>query len=132
MKRAALYARVLRTMAIRTPRCSLPNCGILPAQGLGSIRGVRRQRVSGAKERRPQLDRLLVDAGAEPLMLSWSIAMTALLDHWTARECPEEFRSLGIDLISLHEGVIPRRKRPACVRDLRQHRRVERELIRDG
>jgi len=62
--------------------------------------------VSGAQERRPQLDRLVADCRRRRvdavLVYRYDRFARSLLHLVNALE---EFRSLGIDFISLHEGV---------------------------
>jgi DNA invertase Pin-like site-specific DNA recombinase len=106
MKRAALYARVST------------NNGQNPEMQLRELREYCERRglqvsgeyvdngVSGAKERRPQLDRLLVDCRRRQV----DAVIVYRYDRFARSlrqlvNALEEFRSLGIDFISLHEGV---------------------------
>lgn len=104
--RAALYARVSTTS------------GQHPEMQLAELRAYCERRgwsvsaeyvdvgISGARERRPQLDRLLaacrkrrVDAVVVYRYDRFARSLRQLVNAL------EEFRSLGIDFISLHEGV---------------------------
>jgi DNA invertase Pin-like site-specific DNA recombinase len=64
------------------------------------------QAVSGAKERRPALDRLLVDCRRRRadvvLVYRYDRFARSLRQLMNALE---EFRALGVDFVSLHEGV---------------------------
>ena len=62
--------------------------------------------ISGTKERRPQLDRLLADCRRRRV----DIVLVYRYDRFARNlrhlvNALEEFRALGIDFISLHEGV---------------------------
>ena len=104
--RAALYARVST------------NNGQNPEMQLGELRQYCQRRgfeiseeyvdngVSGAKEHRPQIDRLLADCRRR----SVDAVVVYRYDRFARSlrqlvNALEEFRSLGIDFISLHEGV---------------------------
>jgi len=69
------------------------------ANNTGAHRGV-----SGSKERRPELDRLLADCRKRHLdavvVYRYDRFARSLRQH-----ALEEFRGLGIDFVSLHEGV---------------------------
>src|ERR1035437_9713420 len=104
--RAALYARVST------------NNGQIPEMQLGELREYCQRRgleicgeyvdqgISGSRERRPELDRLmsdcrrrLVDAVVVYRYDRFARSLRQLVNAL------EEFPSLGIDFISLHEGV---------------------------
>ena len=104
--RAALYARV-----------STSN-GQNPEMQLAELRSYCERRgwvvfaeyvdagVSGAKERRPQLDRLLADCRKRRV----DAVVVYRYDRFARSlrqlvNALEEFRALGIDFVSLHEGV---------------------------
>ncbi len=104
--RAALYARV-----------STSN-GQKPEMQLDELRSYCERRgwtvfaeyvdagVSGSKERRPQLDRLLADCRKRRV----DAVVVYRYDRFARSlrqlvNALEEFRSLGIDFVSLHEGV---------------------------
>ena len=106
MKRAAIYARV-----------STHN-GQNPEMQLGELRTYCRRRgwevageyvdegISGAKEHRPALDRLLADCRKRLV----DAVVVYRYDRFARSlrqlvNALEEFRSLGIDFVSLHEGV---------------------------
>lgn len=133
MKRAAIYARV-----------STHN-GQNPEMQLVEVRAYCEKRgweiggefvdagVSGAKERRPALDRLLalcrrrsVDAVVVYRYDRFARSLRQLVNAL------EEFRALGIDFISLHEGVdtsTPNGRRVFGI--FASIAEFERELIRD-
>jgi DNA invertase Pin-like site-specific DNA recombinase len=133
MKRAAIYARV-----------STHN-GQNPEMQLGEVRAYcgRRQweiageyvdtGISGSKEHRPALDRLLsecrkrrVDAVVVCRYDRFARSVRQLVNAL------EEFRSLGIDFVSLHEGVdtsTPNGRRVFGI--FASIAEFERELIRD-
>ena len=106
MKRAAIYARV-----------STHN-GQNPEMQLGEVRAYCDRRrwevvqeyvaacVSGVKERRPALDRLLSDCRKRAV----DAVVVCRYDRFARSlrqlvNALEEFRALGIDFVSLHEGV---------------------------
>jgi DNA invertase Pin-like site-specific DNA recombinase len=105
--RAAIYARV-----------STANNGQNPEMQLGELREHCQRRaweitgefvdagISGSKERRPQLDRLMVDCRRRRV----DVVLVYRYDRFARSlrqlvNALEEFRSLGIEFISLHEGV---------------------------
>ena len=107
MKHAAIYARV-----------STNNGHQNPEMQLGELREFCKRRnwtitdeyvdsgVSGAKERRPHLDRLLADCRRRLV----DAVVVYRYDRFARSlrqlvNALEEFRSLGIDFIRLHEGV---------------------------
>ena len=104
--RAALYARVST------------HVGQNPEMQLAELRSYCQRRgweiageyvdvgVSGAKERRPQLDRLLVDCrkrGVDAVVVYRYDRFARSLRQLVNALC--EFEALGIQFISLHEGV---------------------------
>ena len=106
MKRAAIYARV-----------STHN-GRNPEMQLGEVRAYCDRRawkvvqeyvdagVSGSKEHRPALDRLLADCRRRQV----DAVVVYRYDRFARSlrqlvNALEEFRALGIDFVSLHEGV---------------------------
>ena len=69
------------------------------------------QGVSGARERRPELDRLWADCRkrkVDAILVSRYDRFARSLRQLV--NALEEFRALGIDFISLHEGVEPARQ----------------------
>ncbi len=133
MKRAAIYARVSTTN------------GQNPEMQLGELREFCKRRnwkitgeyvdhgVSGAKERRPELDRLLADCRRR----SVDAVVVYRYDRFARSlrqlvNALEEFRSLGIDFISLHEGVDTSTPNGRLVFGIfASIAEFERELIRD-
>jgi DNA invertase Pin-like site-specific DNA recombinase len=105
--RAALYARI-----------STLNHGQNPEVQLGELREFCQRRgftiaheyvdkgISGSRERRPALDKLLADCGKRLV----DAVVVYRYDRFARSlrqlvNALEEFRSLGIDFISIHEGV---------------------------
>jgi DNA invertase Pin-like site-specific DNA recombinase len=133
MKRAAIYARVST------------NNGQNPEMQLGELRSYCRRRgwkvagefvdagISGAKEHRPALDRLLslcrkrsIDAVVVYRYDRFARSLRQLVNAL------EEFRALGIDFISLHEGVDTSTPNGRLVFGIfASIAEFERELIRD-
>jgi DNA invertase Pin-like site-specific DNA recombinase len=132
--RAAIYARV-----------STSNNGQNPGMQLGELREHCQRRgweivgeyvdagVSGAKERRPQLDRLLADCRRRRV----DVVLVYRYDRFARSlrqlvNALEEFRSLGIEFISLHEGVDTSTPNGRLVFGIfASIAEFERELIRD-
>jgi DNA invertase Pin-like site-specific DNA recombinase len=132
--RAAIYARV-----------STSNNGQNPDMQLGELREHCQRRgweivgeyvdagVSGAKERRPQLDRLLADCRRRRV----DVVLVYRYDRFARSlrqlvNALEEFRSLGIEFISLHEGVDTSTPNGRLVFGIfASIAEFERELIRD-
>jgi DNA invertase Pin-like site-specific DNA recombinase len=104
--RAALYARV-STLNGQDPEMQLRELREYCARRGWTIAGEYVDRgISGSKERRPQLDRLLVacrkrqvDAVVVYRYDRFARSLRQLVNAL------EEFRSQGIDFVSLHEGV---------------------------
>ncbi|HMF02209.1 MAG TPA: recombinase family protein [Terriglobia bacterium] len=107
MKRAAIYARV-----------STKNNGQNPETQLVALRGYVQNRgweitaeyvdhgISGSKDSRPQLDRLMKDARARKL----DVVIVARFDRFARSTrhlilALEEFQSVGVDFISLNESI---------------------------
>jgi len=107
MKRAAIYARV-----------SIRNNSQNPETQLSALREYVGNRgwalaaeyvdhgVSGSKDSRPQLDRLMKDARARKL----DVVIVARFDRFARSTrhlilALEEFQSLGVDFISLNESI---------------------------
>ena len=107
MKRAAIYARV-----------STKNNGQNPETQLVALRDYVQNRgweltteyvdhgISGSKDSRPQLDRLMKDARARKL----DVVIVARFDRFARSTrhlilALEEFQSLGVDFISLNESI---------------------------
>ena len=106
MKRAALYARV-STHNSQNPEMQLNELrSYCERRGLEIAGEYVDNGVSGVKERRPQLDRLLADCRRRLV----DAVVVYRYDRFARSlrqlvNALEEFRSLGIDFISLHEGV---------------------------
>ncbi len=133
MKRAAIYARVSTTN------------GQNPEMQLGEVREFCKRRnwkiageyvdhgVSGAKERRPELDRLLADCRRRLV----DAVVVYRYDRFARSlrqlvNALEEYRALGIDFISLHEGVDTSTPNGRLVFGIfASIAEFERELIRD-
>ena len=131
--RAALYARVST------------NNGQNPEMQLNELREYCQRRgwevageytdngVSGSRERRPQLDRLLADCRRRAV----DAVVVYRYDRFARSlrqlvNALEEFRSLGIDFISLHEGVDTSTPNGRLVFGIfASIAEFERELIRD-
>src|SRR5690242_19054607 len=133
MKRAAIYARV-----------STHN-GQNPEMQLGEVRDYCKRRewvvsgeyvdtgISGSKEHRPALDRLLADCRKRRI----DAVVVYRYDRFARSvrqlvNALEEFRSLGIDFVSLHEGVDTSTPNGRLVFGIfASIAEFERELIRD-
>jgi len=132
--RAALYARVSTTGQGQSPEMQLRElreyCERRGLQIAGEYVDVG---VSGSKDRRPQLDRLvadcrrrLVDAVVVYRYDRFARSLRQLVNAL------EEFRSLGIEFISLHEGVDTSTPNGRLVFGIfASIAEFERELIRD-
>jgi DNA invertase Pin-like site-specific DNA recombinase len=133
MKRAAIYARVST------------NNGQDPEVQLAEIRQFCKRRewataqeyvdkgISGSKERRPALDRLLADCRKRAV----DCVVVYRYDRFARSlrqlvNALEEFRALGIDFVSLHEGVDTSTPNGRLVFGIfASIAEFERELIRD-
>src|SRR5712692_6121358 len=133
LPRAAIYAR-----------CSTLN-GQNPEMQLGELRAFCERRgwpvgseyvdagVSGSKEHRPQRDRLLADCRRRRV----DVVLVYRYDRFARSlrqlvNALEDFRSLGIDFISLHEGVDTSTPNGRLVFGIfASIAEFERELIRD-
>ena len=107
MKKAALYARVSTNNGHQNPEMQLnERRSYCERRGLEIAGEYVDNGVSGAQERRPQLDRLLADCRRRLV----DAVVVYRYDRFARSlrqlvNALEEFRSLGIDFISLHEGV---------------------------
>jgi DNA invertase Pin-like site-specific DNA recombinase len=131
--RTALYARV-STLAGQNPEVQLRELrGYCLRRGLQVDHEYVDKGVSGSRERRPSLDRLLVacrkrlvDAVVVYRYDRFARSLRQLVNAL------EEFRSLGIDFISLHEGVDTSTPNGRLVFGIfASIAEFERELIRD-
>jgi DNA invertase Pin-like site-specific DNA recombinase len=106
MKRAAIYARV-STQNGQNPEMQLKELREYCARrGWEIVREYVDKGISGAKEHRPALDALLVDCQKR----SVDAVIVYRYDRFARSlrqlvNALEEFRALGIDFVSLHEGV---------------------------
>ena len=132
--RAAIYARVSTIGHGQTPDMQLRELREYCARRGWQIAGEYVDAgVSGSKERRPQLDRLLADCRKRK-----ADAMVVYRYDRFARSLGqlvnalEEFRSLGIEFVSLHEGVDTSTPNGRLVFGIfASIAEFERELIRD-
>ena len=105
--RAALYARVSTLNHGQDPTMQLEELRQYCARREFDIAGEYVDRgISGSKERRPELDRLLADCRKRRM----DAVVVYRYDRFARSlrqlvNALEEFRSLGIDFVSLHEGV---------------------------
>jgi DNA invertase Pin-like site-specific DNA recombinase len=104
--RAALYARV-STLVGQNPEMQIAELREFCTRRGWEIAGEYVDAgVSGAKERRPQLDRLLVDCrkrGVDAVVVYRYDRFARSLRQLVNALC--EFEALGIQFVSLHEGV---------------------------
>jgi DNA invertase Pin-like site-specific DNA recombinase len=131
--RVALYARV-STLAGQDPEMQLRELReYCERRGLQIVQEYVDKGVSGSRERRPALDKLLVacrkrlvDAVVVYRYDRFARSLRQLVNAL------EEFRSLGIDFISLHEGVDTSTPNGRLVFGIfASIAEFERELIRD-
>ncbi len=133
-KRAALYARVSTNNGHQNPEMQLLELREYCARrGLEIAGEYVDNGVSGAKESRPHLDRLLADCRRR----SVDAVVVDRYDRFARSlrqlvNALEEFRALGIDFISLHEGVDTSTPNGRLVFGIfASIAEFERELIRD-
>src|SRR5215469_7659123 len=107
MKRAALYMRIsTKNHGQTTDTQALALREYAQHRGFTVIDEYRDEGISGAKDRRPQLDRLMADARKR----RFDAVLVARFDRF-ARSTKhlvmalEEFSSLGINFISLNESI---------------------------
>ena len=134
MTRAALYARVSTAHNGQDPEVQLRELREYCQRRGWEIAGEYVDNgVSGAKERRPQLDRLLIDCRrrlVDAVVVyrydRFARSLRQLVNAF------EEFRSLGIEFVSLHEGVDTSTPNGRLVFGIfASIAEFERELIRD-
>jgi DNA invertase Pin-like site-specific DNA recombinase len=103
--RVALYARV-STLNGQHPEMQLAELREHAARRGWTVVGEYIDRLTGARERRPELDRLWTDCRKRKvdavLVYRYDRFARSLRQLVNALE---EFRALGIDFVSLHEGV---------------------------
>ncbi len=134
MKRAGLYARVSTNNGQQNPEMQLAELRTFCQHRGWDVAGEYVDKgVSGAKERRPNLDRLLADCRRRQV----DVVVVYRYDRFARSlrqlvNALEEFRSLGIDFISLHEGVDTSTPNGRLVFGIfASIAEFERELIRD-
>ena len=133
MKRAAIYARV-STHNGQNPEMQLEEVRkFCVARGWKVVNEFVDAGVSGSKERRPALDRLLIDCRHRAI----DAVVVYRYDRFARSlrqlvNALEEFRALGIDFVSLHEGVDTSTPNGRLVFGIfASIAEFERELIRD-
>ena len=104
--RAVLYARVSTVNHGQDPEMQLRELRDYCARRGWEIAGEYVDSCTGTKERRPQLDRLWADAKRR----KFDAVVVYRYDRFARSlrqlvNALEEFRALGIDFVSLHEGV---------------------------
>lgn len=133
MKRAAIYARVSSNNG-QNPEMQLEEvrryCG---RRELTIVREYVDKGISGAKEHRPALDQLIADCRRRTV----DCVVVYRYDRFARSlrqlvNALEEFRALGIDFVSLHEGVDTSTPNGRLVFGIfASIAEFERELIRD-
>ncbi len=133
MKRVAVYARV-STNSGQNPEMQLQEVRqYCTRREMTIVREYVDKGISGAKERRPALDQLLMDCQRRAV----DCVVVYRYDRFARSlrqlvNALEEFRSLGIDFISLHEGVDTSTPNGRLVFGIfASIAEFERELIRD-
>lgn len=133
MKRAAIYARV-STHNGQNPEMQLNEVRAYCERRQWAVAGEYVDTgISGSKERRPALDRLLADCRKRRV----DAVVVYRYDRFARSvrqlvNALEEFRSLGIDFVSLHEGVDTSTPNGRLVFGIfASIAEFERELIRD-
>jgi DNA invertase Pin-like site-specific DNA recombinase len=131
--RTALYARV-STFAGQDPQMQLRELReYCERRGLQIVEEYVDRGISGSRERRPALDRLMADCRRRLV----DIVVVYRYDRFARSlrqlvNALEEFRALGIDFISLHEGVDTSTPNGRLVFGIfASIAEFERELIRD-
>ena len=134
MKKAALYARVSTNNGHQDPAMQLRELReYCDRRGMEIADEYVDNGVSGSKERRPHLDRLLADCRRRMV----DAVVVYRYDRFARSlrqlvNALEEFRALGIDFISLHEGVDTSTPNGRLVFGIfASIAEFERELIRD-
>ena len=105
--RCGVYARVSTSNGGQSPQMQLRELREYCRRRSWKIVGeYTDQGISGANERRPELDRMMADAKRrkfDAVVVYRYDRLARSLRHLV--NALEEFRSLGIDFVSLHEGV---------------------------
>jgi DNA invertase Pin-like site-specific DNA recombinase len=104
--KVALYARVSTVNGGQDPELQLRELREYCRSRKWTVAGEFIDRVSGAKESRPQLDKLMSDARRRKfdVVLVWKFDRFARSVAHLLRAL-EEFKSLGVEFVSLTEGV---------------------------
>jgi DNA invertase Pin-like site-specific DNA recombinase len=132
--RTALYARVSTNDKGQDPEVQMREMReFCPRRGWEIVDAYIDSGISGSKERRPQLDRLMADARKR----KFDAVLVYRFDRF-ARSMRQlvnalaEFQSLGIEFISLHEGIDTSTPNGRLVFGIMASiAEFERELIRD-
>src|SRR5215471_7473872 len=107
MKRAALYMRVsTKGHGQTTETQALALCDYAAHRGFEIVEEYRDEGISGSKDSRPALDRLMKDARAR----KFDVVIVARFDRFARSvshllRALEEFSHLGIDFVSLSESI---------------------------
>jgi len=132
--RVALYARVSTLNHGQDPEVQLRELReFCHCRGFTVAHEYVDKGISGSREKRPALDRLLVDCGKRLV----DVVLVYRYDRFARSlrqlvNALEQFRSLGIDFISLHEGVDTSTPNGRLVFGIfASIAEFERELIRD-
>jgi DNA invertase Pin-like site-specific DNA recombinase len=107
MKRAAVYMRVSTKnhgQTTETQAVALPDYAV--RRGLDIIEEYRDEGISGSKDSRPALDRLMKDARAR----KFDVVIVARFDRFARSvshllRALDEFSHLGVDFVSLSESI---------------------------
>ena len=131
--RVALYARVSKNNGSQSPEMQLRELREYAAHKGWMITAEYVECISSAKERRPELENLMAACRKK----SVDVVLVYRYDRF-ARSLPqlvnalEEFRTLGIDFVSLHEGVDTSTPNGRLIFGIfASIAQFERELIRD-
>src|SRR6516162_8681316 len=107
MKRAALYMRVsTKSHGQKTDTQALASQEYAQRRGFEIAGEYRDEQISGSKDSRPSLDRLMKDARSR----KFDVVIVARFDRFARSvshllRALEEFGTLGIDFVSLSESI---------------------------
>jgi len=107
MKRAALYMRVsTKGHGQTTETQAVALCEYAARRGFEIVEEYRDEGISGSKDSRPALDRLMKDARAR----HFDVVIVARFDRFARSvshllRALEEFSTLGVDFVSLSESI---------------------------
>ena len=107
MTRAALYARVSTNNGHQDPAMQLRElCEYCARRGWEVVGEYTDAGISGAKEKRPELDRLMADANRRrfDVVVVWKFDRMARSVSHLLRAL-ETFQALGVDFVSLTEAI---------------------------